>query len=1668
MEIRKGITGAGNYPADYTYKPTDGKTWFGKVYGGGSGFLPYVKGTDTPTLDDDECVWNRESGKVYGNSTVTITGGHILSNVYGGCETADVGMYIYNNEIHGDEWRSGGDATITMSGGTVGVPRTNAQITAHPIPGYVYGSGKGDPRLYFNTWTNVHTSNVTMTGGKIYGSLFGGGEDGHVLGNSKVNVSETDGTNNPTVIGCSGMTKADGNVFGAGQGTTAEALTAGSVSGNAEVKVSGGKMLGNVYGGGNRGSVGTYLVDAKYEDPGNSGSMLDNPYYGKLREDDGSKTYGYTTVTISGGRIGNDIDAPTQANPTAVGGNVYGGGRGIYKAGNGSVPGPIWPSAARVKQTEVTIKNTAEIKSSVYGGGQIGTVRNNATVNIEGGTVGQNYGTVESPYHFGSVYGGGQGLENLSTDNDSLKPAVYLAGRVYGNSTVNLSGGQVYENVFGGGEIASVGWVKDGTLVNGVSSVIMTGGQVGPLDMTGLNGYVYGGPEGGAQGIGYRSYANSNTSSVEVDMPQDDGSHANRVWGSLFGGGSEGHVLGDASVTLTDGVIGTSGQTSWDGNIFGGGRNFAGTTVTAGRVGGNIDVTMKGGQIYGSIFGGGRQGITGVDEDGNPIDDAHGNITVAVNGGIVGVEGVSNATVGHVFGGGKGTSRIDESGVDFYKRFGEVRTANVTINGSSTLVRGSVYGGSEDGRVLGNTTVTINNGTIGSGANEWQGNVFGGGRGVNTDNGVYDAQNGRVGGQSRVHVNNGDIKNNVFAGGDMGVVASDRIANINGGTVEGDAFGGSNTILVTDADHGKLKTINVRGGHIMGSVYGSSYNATEGTAPAPNTWASGDTYWSSFVNITGGTIDQDVYGAGYGGVVNGSNCVLIGLTAIKNAPTYQNLLAGSPVQVNTYYNDGLSGSPTPVRLKILGNVYDGSDHYGSGTGSAWNTYDISGYSQTFLDGEGYDTEHDEAHATKPYMNIAGGLYGCGTKCESGRMGREILIRNYGTRKLIGGDGTDKDDMDDATRTITTIQRGGIVLMDNSNIHLSGEADISGRYPSRTFGVLQVDNGFHMANGSSIVLGSALEPTYMDSIYELRSVYLKDPASYTTYEYLDGSDAVHYGMVGIKDKEAPYKLYRSHLGASATAFDPEEENVIIFNGDSRVWVRYYNNTNSKVEYGELCGFFRMRSSFSPQGMESFAYARPKLTENNNHISPYTAGNTWNKGDGGFLSYNNSFNDFITTPLTVLGFTYPIDGDDGGSVFTNTRQYPYFNIGTFSKTDNYTNMEMYREWVLPKVEGSYWYVDGRGLGSGGWGKDETHKDHWGDYPDMPKLSVTGTLGICNDPDPSQTRPKFDPSQDIIFVVGSIDSEHETTNLNKSMLEENPSDRYPLYLYRYPGGHRMSNGKKDVTTTSNTVPALPTSSYTGLVNELSMDQSHGPGANLGEIIQVKKNTGLVMDNVIVEGLYQYNAVDSAEYSIPDSYATEKLNVSKPMVVTENESTLTLKGGTILEGGYNNIDVSYNFGTAETPYYNYYPNVDFDNRVLNGGALFVSENATVNVEGKVTITDNLQKKGSGTMASNVYLPTFMKSLIISNDLDPETRIGVTSPIRNREKTYLDNTFSPIAKASTSTIARNAWTHNNFQDDMNCFFVRGNSASTPRTTYYYGDPGKGDVLNTELYFGWT
>ena len=861
----------------------NGQTFFGNVFGGGSGYYPYAPGK-----------WHREAGSVGGNTQVDITGGHILSNVYGGNELTDVKDI---KDASGEK----GICTINMTGGTIGVPRELAEVTAHPMSCSIYGGGKGDQRSIFDDLTNVSNTNVNISGGIIYGSVYGGAEDGHVTGGTNVTISG--GTIGLKAFG--GV--STGNVYAGGKGNLRN-VKSGIIMGDTKVTVSNGTIYHNIYGGGAYGSVGT----CEYNTDGTIKKYTSG---------------GTATINITGGEIGWN---------GRENGMVFGSSRGDVGA-----PGEIHDRLAWVNNAIVTIGTSGsetgpKINGSVYGSGENGHTFNDALVEVHSGTIGiaegveVQYGGVtysgsESPYR-GNVYGGGCGTDTYNDGEvDKYNP---LAGIVYGNTTINIDGGHVVRNVYGAGAMGSVGTITSSVknesvdegfglswpykfeyaANTGKTTINITGGRIG---CGGENdGNVFGAARGtanvGEYDVDKQRYeeallANVRETEVNVNYPSTPSSIVNGakcITGSVFGGGEDGHVNENAKITITGGLIGHSvyGGGKGKGTYRGKLKEIAGNHAeyetdicswTAGKIYGNTEIVMTGGHVVRNIYGGGNLGSVGKGNYAGGSGDyyAHGygeKISSALSGNtdfmqsgkakititgqsIVGVENINapeaieaGLPTGNVFGSSRGKTAADVGNLspryqyapDFFLGYTNETEVIIGKEGDASdypRIYGSVYGGGRDGHVRRSTTVTINNGKIG--------------QDYTSENYVEDIATIDVQWRER---------GNVFGSGSgLGTYVTKALKK------------GSTTEYVDIARHGtssgsvtEKTTVNIKGGTICQNVFGGGALSSVGPPRIPPTREDDPSTEQTLclVNIEGGTIGTEyAHGKGYGGNVYGAS-----------------------------------------------------------------------------------------------------------------------------------------------------------------------------------------------------------------------------------------------------------------------------------------------------------------------------------------------------------------------------------------------------------------------------------------------------------------------------------------------------------------------------------------------------------------------------------------------------------------------------------------------------------------------------------------------------------------------------------------------------------------------------------------------------------------------------
>ena len=756
-------------------KATDGHSFYGNVFAGGSGYYPYAQGK-----------WLYSAGRVAGNAEVQITGGHILNNVYGGCEMSDV-------------W---GDAIITMSGGTVGVPRSKQEILYNPTIGHVFGAGMGDKRIFFNMVTNVENTNVTITGGRVYGSVHGGGEDGHVLHLATTNIrgGEIGTIKDGTTSGY------DGNVFGGGQGSPT-ALTAGTVGGNVVLNIEGGTMHGSVYGGGRIASVGTFFEAMMIPDPSDPTKEIENPLYGKMQDGD---DHGNITVNLKGGTINQ---------------NVYGGCMGTRGQARVDQVRFAISKNVTVKLNEDVADNArgCAVKGNIFGCNNVNSspqgqvevhvykTQNALASQIAGTVSGENaiQPKVKGRYDVKAVYGGGNMAaylpkgpnatgDDYDGQNTTFSTKVIIDGcdrtsiqQVYGGGNaasspateVTVNGTYEIDELFGGGN------GKDKISYNeGATMLDNPGANVGfydysaeediyntkekrttdpELSPTFISNYVYGPGTADVNiygGLLHRVFGGSNTkgnvrkTAITLLEEKMDGESAplcpfqvEEVYGggksapmdadakmlmecipglrAAYGGAEAADIQGGVTLTITNGRFD---------RVFGG-NNISGTI--RGPIVVNIEETGCKPIIIGELDGGGNlagYSVYGYNSDGSLIQSG---ATPLYDSPVVNVK--SFTSIGSVFGGGYGSTAtmVGSPTVNINVVEGAHKTTVIGENAKTyddengfpipSHASGkigainNVFGGGNSAKVIGNTQVNIGT-EEGTGA-DIRGNVYGGG-----------------------------------------------------------------------------------------------------------------------------------------------------------------------------------------------------------------------------------------------------------------------------------------------------------------------------------------------------------------------------------------------------------------------------------------------------------------------------------------------------------------------------------------------------------------------------------------------------------------------------------------------------------------------------------------------------------------------------------------------------------------------------------------------------------------------------------------------------------------------------------------------------------------------------------------------------------------------------
>ncbi len=380
----------------------------------------------------------------------------------------------------------------------------HAQIV---IGGDVYGGGLNGAvgSTEGNTETATTVEVAGQTGNVSVRTVFGGGKNGKVHGNTKVDI-------NGGTIGAETLKGTPyGGVYGGGEGTDAV------VSGSTNVTINGGENFNNVYGGGKQAPLsGNAHVFLK------SGIVRNNVFAGACM----ANINGYALVDIQGNNAnqllvkavygGNDISGlilnSSPSSPSSISdsyyplvtsglsenlssyvfarstatnafiGNVFGGGNGAYQYGG---------SEGNWSVTMNDPEATTDEKTITYEGLTNLPVAPHAYLQIEGGTYGSIYGGGNKATISGStdIYFGigmnGESYADVAPMTNIPKDALEWLD-LYEGYTLNEGGSTFKMNynafrIFGGNNIADMNIRPTWHLKSGMVGNIYSGGNQGRM-----------------------------------------------------------------------------------------------------------------------------------------------------------------------------------------------------------------------------------------------------------------------------------------------------------------------------------------------------------------------------------------------------------------------------------------------------------------------------------------------------------------------------------------------------------------------------------------------------------------------------------------------------------------------------------------------------------------------------------------------------------------------------------------------------------------------------------------------------------------------------------------------------------------------------------------------------------------------------------------------------------------------------------------------------------------------------------------------------------------------------------------------------------------------------------------------------------------------------------
>ena len=764
------------------------------------------------------------SAIVHGDTLLSMNGGTVSDDLVGGGMVQDAGALTTAENQPSHNLIVTGDSSVTVTSGTA----------KGEIVGGNYVRGNGSAR--------VENSAVSITGGEFATASDSTNKAQYVIGGNK-SMAYADDTattlveKDSSVLVNGDVTIADGAVVG---GSMAKATITGkataTVAGNSSVTVNNATSLAGVVGGGlaetyshtgegfatsevtgtssvaiNGGTINKVKFGAVTD-----GTLSAAVVGGGLANDKGSTaTVGSTSVTIADGTINGKVVAGGAAvnggsstvkgdtSLTMTGGKVDGDliGGGFVDKNNGE------NNKANVDgSTHITVSGGSLVDAEIIGGGSVRNAAGEANVKDTNVTVTKYANTQDNQKWVQYVLGGGKAMtsgQQTATANVTGSTNVTIGEQGATGKDLNIQFGTV-----AGGGLAraqeGTGTAKaevnnaNVTVHSGILSGVAGGGiaenyGTGTADATVTNANLT--INGGTiNGVKYKDVDKSAVAVLGGGIAKDNQATANATTTNtvINGGSIAGHVVAGGLADGGTATVGTANLTikggEINGSVYAGGAALDGGTADVTT----FDVRITGGAITGDVVAGNYTG-----EKDTPVLDAL-QTTMLKGAASKG----STITIG---GDTKIGGKVDASA-------GGVAT-NVVIDGAGATVTGGYEGNNSSTLTFNNYNATFNNTATGfgtlsvaEGSNVQMDNLSTGTKGQDDKGFFGDGSNVDVTGKGTVTATNVSVANNTLTVTDGSTLDAKTLTTTGSGKAKTDGLG--STLVIGNTGEKALESIH--------------------------------------------------------------------------------------------------------------------------------------------------------------------------------------------------------------------------------------------------------------------------------------------------------------------------------------------------------------------------------------------------------------------------------------------------------------------------------------------------------------------------------------------------------------------------------------------------------------------------------------------------------------------------------------------------------------------------------------------------------------------------------------------------------------------------------------------------------------------------------------------